>query len=86
MVTKGVYMEMEKEFKRGEFDLPPGGLSEDEITSALGKFDDYLKERKQNFLGFQAYQDLHYSFLASYLDCQINNLGDPYEDGDFKIK
>lgn len=75
--------------------LPRGGTQgisparteiQERIQKALDKFDDALEGQKAKFLGFQANQGLHYqNVLAAYLDCQINNLGDPFEDGSFRI-
>jgi histidine decarboxylase len=77
---------MERALNKEDFDLLPEGLSEDQRKEALGKFDEYIAEQKSNFLGFQANQALHYEDeIAKYLDCQINNLGDPYEEGSFTI-
>lgn len=77
---------MEKEIKNEDFHLPPEGLSEDHRKEALAKFDEYLSQQKSHFLGFQANQELRYEDeLAKYLDCQINNLGDPYKDGNFTL-
>lgn len=76
---------MVKELHKEDFYLPPGGLSEAQRTEALASFDAYLEERLPNFLGFQAAQDLHYDVLGKYLNCQLNNLGDPYVNGSFTI-
>lgn len=77
---------MENELSRRDFYLPPEGLSEEQQREALEKFDLNLAGRKADFLGYQANQALRYQAdLAKYLDCQINNLGDPYVSGNFKI-
>jgi histidine decarboxylase len=76
---------VEKEIKREDFHLPPEGLSEDRPKDTLAKFDEYLGEQKSHFLGYQANQELRYDEMAKYLNCQINNLGDPYKDGNFTL-
>jgi histidine decarboxylase len=77
---------MENELTKNDFYLPPEGLSEDERREALRKFDQVLAEKKENFLGYQANQMLQYQdTLSPYLDCQLNNLGDPYVSGNFKV-
>lgn len=66
--------------------LDPLEEARKEILKAWASFDKVLKARKSTFLGFQANQGLHYqNVIAEYLDCQINNLGDPYLDGSFRI-
>lgn len=77
---------MDKRPTTEDFQLPQGGLSEARRMAALGLFDEYLAEQHANFLGYQADQALHYQAdLAKYLDCQLNNLGDPYKDGNFTL-
>lgn len=69
-----------------DFQLPPEGLSEARRMASLELFDEYMVEQKANFLGYQADQGLKYQKeLAKYLDCQLNNLGDPYKDGNFTL-
>lgn len=69
-----------------EFQLPPEGLCEARRKAALELFDQYVLQQKTNFLGYQADQQLDYQGdLGKYLDCQLNNLGDPHNDGNFTL-
>lgn len=80
--------------ERDPYALKEEGLSEAEIAETWSKFDEHLAGQKLNFFGFQANQRFHYQtneelhyndVLAKYLNVQINNLGDPYVDGSFRI-
>ena len=79
-------MEMDRRPAPEDFQLSPEGLSETHRVASLGLLDEYLDQQKANFLGYQADQQLEYQTeLAKYLDCQLNNLGDPYKDGNFTL-
>ncbi|MCX7748051.1 MAG: pyridoxal-dependent decarboxylase [Clostridia bacterium] len=69
-----------------DFRLSPKGLTPEERAEALDKFQDYEKQQKQFFLGYQANQKLNYSkTLSQYLDYHINNIGDPFVEGNFTV-
>ena len=77
---------MERRPTPEDFQLPPEGLPEVRRVATLELLDEYLAHQKANFLGYQADQQLEYQKeLAKYLDCQLNNLGDPYKDGNFTL-
>jgi histidine decarboxylase len=66
-----------------DFQLPPQGLTEEQLQRALHQLRTYLSEKKQSFLGFQANQDLDFQELSEFLDCHVNNIGDPFQQGNF---
>jgi histidine decarboxylase len=68
------------------FNLQKGGLSEESRALALTEFQRYVVQQQENFLGYQANQNLQFGeALAPYLNCQLNNLGDPFHDGNFTL-
>lgn len=79
-------MDNNKNLNKEDFILPTYALNENLRSEALEKLNRYLLEKKENFLGYQAHQGLDYKTdLAEYLNYEINNLGDPFQDGDFRI-
>lgn len=68
------------------FALGQGGLPPEVRQEALTEFRRYVEQQKRCFLGYQANQRLDLSKdLARYLNCQLNNLGDPFKDGNFTL-
>ncbi len=65
------------------FQLPPEGLAPERLQVALRQLRVYQEEKKRNFLGFQANQNLDFQELAEYLDYHVNNIGDPFQPGSF---
>lgn len=65
--------------------LPAEGLHPDDRASALNEFEARIDETEQHFLGFQANQAHDYSAFSPFLRRQLNNLGDPFTDGNFRI-
>lgn len=64
------------------FQLPP--QSED-YRKALSQLSEYVARVKPLFMGYQANQQLRYEHLAPYLNCQLNNIGDPFRSGNFNM-
>jgi len=60
-------------------------FSPERYLSALEAVRSYLNEKREWFSGYQGNQDLHYKDLADFLDMQINNIGDPYTEGNFRM-
>lgn len=70
----------------GEFQVPSTGLTPAQRATALDDIREHRQEREKNFLGFQANQDFpHLKGLEEYLQCQFNNLGDPFVEGSFTL-
>jgi histidine decarboxylase len=68
------------------FEIPPTGLSEQQRQAAYASLKDYLTTQRDRFTGFQANQDQHYAArLAWLLDLHVNNIGDPFQQGDFTV-
>jgi histidine decarboxylase len=69
-----------------DFQLPPTGLTDEQRAAALAQLQDYLAEQKSHFLGYQANQKLDYEAdLKQYLNYHVNNIGDPFQSGNFTV-
>jgi len=67
-----------------DFILPPEGLTEDKRKQCLDDFTAYIQTQKSHFLGYQANQQMDYKDdTMQFLDCHVNNIGDPFRDGNF---
>lgn len=68
------------------FQVPSAGLSSEQYSVALDAIRSHHRKKKESFLGFQANQELpHLAGLEEYLQCQLNNLGDPFREGSFAL-
>jgi histidine decarboxylase len=68
------------------FNLPSKGLSREHRQRALAQFQAYETTQMAHFLGYQANQDLHYqNDLKEFLDFHLNNIGDPFVEGNFTV-
>lgn len=68
------------------FQLPEQGLSEQQYAAALRLYQQYIAYHRQYFLGYQANQKLDYAKnLAPFLDVHVNNIGDPFQQGNFML-
>jgi len=69
-----------------EFQIPPTGLSDEQRNSALGKLEKYLFRKRDHMLGYQANEDMngYRQDLSRFMECHINNIGDPFKSGNFK--
>lgn len=45
-----------------------------------------IENARNNFLGYPVSKDFDYSEIAHFLQYPINNLGDPFEDGTYKVQ
>ncbi|MFD2890814.1 histidine decarboxylase [Flavobacterium chuncheonense] len=45
-----------------------------------------IENARDNFLGYPVSKDFDYSEIAHFLQYPINNLGDPFEDGTYKVQ
>lgn len=70
----------------GLFTLTPDGLPDARRKEALACFQQYIREQQSTFLGYQANQHLDYhGDVAGLLDVSLNNVGDPFTAGNFRI-
>ncbi|PHM49337.1 pyridoxal-dependent decarboxylase [Xenorhabdus sp. KK7.4] len=68
------------------FKLSEDGLTDTERGKALTELRSYVTKTRNKFLGYQTNQSLRYSpELSEYLDTQLNNVGDPFVAGDFRL-
>ncbi|MBP6563584.1 MAG: hypothetical protein KA214_08945 [Neisseriaceae bacterium] len=68
------------------FQLSEEALSPEDRAEAMAQLKAYVATKKQFFLGYQANQALDYAGeLDQYLDVQLNNIGDPFQTGNFKL-
>jgi histidine decarboxylase len=69
-----------------DFELSSEGLPQEQINKALAELLNYESVQKASFLGYQANQKLDYdSDLHQYLNYHINNIGDPFQSGNFTV-
>lgn len=67
------------------FQLGDGGVPSDTYRAALQQLLSYETRQRDDFLGYQANQKLDYKGLAAYLDYHVNNIGDPFQSGNFTV-
>lgn len=69
-----------------DFHLPPTGLTEAQRAKALAQLNHYMSVQQANFLGYQVNQQLDYEHdLKQYLNCHVNNVGDPFINGNLTV-
>jgi len=69
-----------------EYYLPPQGIEPEKRNELLGNFKGYIETQKEHFLGYQANQDIEFeSETAEFLNYHVNNIGDPFTNGNFTI-
>ena len=76
-----------RELTAQSFELPASALSPEQHAAALEQMRRYHDQQKGRFLGYQANQESfpHLEGLAHYVQCQLNNLGDPFQEGNFTL-
>jgi histidine decarboxylase len=57
----------------------------DNYCQALEQLKTYIESVKPFFMGYQANQKLDFEHLSPYLNCHINNIGDPFASGNFNM-
>jgi histidine decarboxylase len=68
------------------FQLSETALTPAQLKAAQLQLKAYLDYHQHYFLGFQANQKLDYEAdLSSYLNIQLNNIGDPFQGGNFML-
>lgn len=55
-------------------------------SQRLVELNDYIENARNNFLGYPVSKDFDYSEILHFLQYPINNLGDPFEDGTYKVQ
>ncbi len=69
-----------------DFDIPPEGLTAEQRKICLEAFKAYIDIQKEHFLGYQADQKMDYEEdTKHFLNCHVNNIGDPFVDGNFTV-
>lgn len=59
--------------------------AESSTLTGLDELVDALKENQAHSLGYPVARDFDYTELASYLALSLNNVGDPFADGTYKV-
>lgn len=67
------------------FALSPEGLSETARTTALSALSELMASQRNHCLGYQVNLSAMYGDLAQYLTLHLNNVGDPFIDGNFTL-
>ncbi|MGW5053635.1 hypothetical protein [Actinokineospora sp. NPDC004072] len=70
-----------------EFELGPGGIPPDARARTLGRLAAHLAEARDHMLGYQVTEDMdaYRHDLARFMDMHINNVGDPFQAGGYKV-
>lgn len=68
------------------FYLRQGGLPDWRRRRAIDTAKEYHAQQKDNFLGYQVNFNLDYAeTFGSYLDTHVNNIGDPFQEGNLTV-
>lgn len=67
------------------FDLPAEGLGESARTRALAALSERVAAQRNHCLGYQVNEGGMYGDLAQYLTLHLNNVGDPFIEGNFTL-
>lgn len=68
------------------YHLPPQGINLVKRGDLLKRFKTYINDQKENFLGYQANQDIEFQGeTAEFLNYHVNNIGDPFTNGNFTV-
>ena len=69
-----------------DFSIPTDGLHNEERKKLLEAYSNFISEQKKRFVGYQVNQKMEYeSDTKQFLNCHINNVGDPYTPGNFTV-
>lgn len=69
-----------------DVELPPGGQTASEQDQVFRQLLAYVDGQKQHFLGYQTEEKIHYqSHLPPFLNASLNNVGDPFVNGNYTI-
>ena len=68
------------------YSLGDNGLTPDQRNETMASYRKYIERQVHSFLGYQANQHAEYSQQLSWmLDHHVNNLGDPFTEGNFTV-
>ncbi|MEU4767413.1 hypothetical protein AB0H12_29560 [Actinosynnema sp. NPDC023794] len=75
------------ELEIGEFEIPAEGLNAQQRKRALNRLETYLVGKHETMVGFQGNQDMGHcqQDLARFLEFHLNNIGDPFQQGNYKL-
>ncbi len=69
-----------------DFHIPPEGLDDKKRKKLMDLFSNFIFEQKKRFLGYQVNQNVEFeSDTKQFLNCSLNNVGDPYTPGNFTV-
>jgi len=69
-----------------DFRLGRDGLPPEAIAKVHARFLSYLSDQRATFMGYQCDQELEYKeALKDYLDFHVNNVGDPFQEGNLTM-
>ena len=72
--------------KTGLLEIPPDGLTPEENIKAFAVMGSYTERQRKTFIGYQTEERIKYrEKLSSYLDVSVNNVGDPFVNGNFTL-
>ncbi len=79
-------MSATSEYSEIDFEIPPEGLTAEQRNVCFERFKTYIDSQKEHFLGYQANQKMDYEEdTKHFLNCHVNNIGDPFTDGNFTV-
>lgn len=74
------------EIRQADFEIPPNGQTADQQKTAFAEVHHYVNRQKERFLGYQTEENIEYQKrIAPFLDVSMNNVGDPFVDGNYTI-
>ncbi|MFB9217761.1 pyridoxal-dependent decarboxylase [Vibrio sinaloensis] len=69
-----------------DVELPPEGQTNVEQKNVYQQMLSYVDQQKEHFLGYQTEEKIHYKTqLAPFLNVSLNNVGDPFVNGNYTI-
>ena len=69
-----------------DFSIPADGMPENVRNRLMSVYNEFIFEQKKRFLGYQANQKMSYEAdTKQFLNCHINNVGDPFVGGNFTV-
>ena len=69
-----------------KFEIPPGGLSEEEYVAAIEELKKFILTQHENFTGFQTNEYFENNAPFDWmLNIHTNNVGDPFQSGIFTL-
>lgn len=76
----------ERSISTQDLEIPPMGQSSAEQSSAFAQIKTYTDQQQFRFLGYQCEETISYQeHLAPFLDVSLNNVGDPFVNGNYTI-